>query len=104
MKRPARSEEADRSGFDVDWGDGAQLPLAIPTSRRFLAVPFVGKDAPSPSSEYAHPDIAIGLTIYAYRYEGLRKADFGATLAHLRADFETEHGPELQRPSGQQWR
>ena len=25
----------------------------LPRSRRFLAVPFVGKDAPSPSSEYA---------------------------------------------------
>ena len=35
----------------------------LPRSRRFLAVPFVGKDAPSPSSEYAHPDVAIGLTI-----------------------------------------
>ena len=32
----------------------------LPRSRRFLAVPFVGKDAPSPSSEYAHPDVAIG--------------------------------------------
>ena len=28
----------------------------LPRSRRFLAVPFVGKDAPSPSSEYAHHD------------------------------------------------
>jgi hypothetical protein len=36
----------------------------LPRSRRFLAVPFVGKDAPSPSSEYAHPDVAIGLTIF----------------------------------------
>ena len=24
----------------------------LPRSRRFLAVPFIGKDAPSPSSEY----------------------------------------------------
>eukprot|EP00965_Chrysotila_dentata_P249234 6208794-Pleurochrysis_carterae.AAC.2 len=42
----------------------------LPRSRRYLAVPFVGKDTPSPSSEYAHPDVAIGLTILAYRYAG----------------------------------
>ena len=41
----------------------------LPRSRRFLAVPFVGKDAPSPASEYAHPDIAIGLSFLAYRCE-----------------------------------
>ena len=35
----------------------------LPRSRRFLAVPFVGKDAPSPSSEYAHPDVAIGARV-----------------------------------------
>ena len=38
-----------------------------------MAVPFVGKDVPSRSSEFAHPDVVIGLTILAYRYEGLRK-------------------------------
>ena len=51
------------------------LPRSLPRSRRFLAVPFVGKDAPSPSSEYAHPDVAIGLSTLAYRYEGLRYAE-----------------------------
>ena len=30
----------------------------LPRSRRYLAVPFVGKDAPSHASEYAHPDVA----------------------------------------------
>ena len=39
----------------------------LPRSRRYLAVPFVGKDAPSHASEFAHPDVAIGLTILAYR-------------------------------------
>jgi hypothetical protein len=38
-----------------------------PRSRLKLAVPFVGKDVPSKSSEFAHPDITIGLTILAYR-------------------------------------
>ncbi|MBK9963211.1 MAG: DUF3645 domain-containing protein [Saprospiraceae bacterium] len=31
---------------------------------------------PSRSSEFAHPDIIIGLTILGYRYEGLRWTDF----------------------------
>lgn len=35
-------------------------------SRSLTAVPFVGKDVPSPASEYAHPDVVIGLTILAY--------------------------------------
>ena len=60
----------------------------LPRSRRFLAVPFVGKDAPSPSSEYAHPDVAIGLSTMAYRYEGLRPADFHAVLSHLRTELD----------------
>ena len=75
----------------------------LPRSRRFLAVPFVGKDAPSPSSEYAHPDVAIGLSILAYRYEGLRAADFESTMAHLRQEFDNESGAELQRPSAVTW-
>lgn len=40
----------------------------VPRSRLKLAVPFVGKDVPSRSSEFAHPDVIIGLTIMAYRY------------------------------------
>lgn len=39
----------------------------VPRSRLKLAVPFVGKDVPSKSSEFAHPDVIIGLTILAYR-------------------------------------
>ena len=39
-----------------------------PQSRRLMAVPFMGKDVPSRSSEFAHPDVLIGLTILAYRY------------------------------------
>ena len=33
----------------------------VPRSRLKLAVPFIGKDVPSKSSEFAHPDIIIGL-------------------------------------------
>ena len=62
----------------------------LPRSRRYLAVPFVGKDAPSAASEYAHPDIGIGLTYLAYRYEGLRRTDFGGCLQHMRATLQAE--------------
>ena len=75
----------------------------LPRSRRFLAVPFVGKDAPSHASEYAHPDIAIGLATLAYRYEGLRPADFGAAIHQLRAELDSEVGPALKRPASLQW-
>lgn len=56
----------------------------LPRSRRYLAVPFVGKDAPSHAAEFAHPDVAIGLTILGYRYEGMRQQDFGPALRLLR--------------------
>ncbi len=51
--------------------DVAQLEsegVKIPTTRKFMAVPFVGKDVPSRASEFAHPDILIGLSLLAYRY------------------------------------
>ena len=53
-------------------------------SRRLLAVPFVGKDVPSRASEFSHPDVVIGFSILAYRYEGLRRDDFRTLLRALR--------------------
>jgi hypothetical protein len=47
-----------------------KLDPHTPRSRLKLAIPFVGKDVPSTASEFAHPDIIIGLTVLAYRYEG----------------------------------
>ena len=44
----------------------------MPRSRVKLAIPFLGKDVPSQASEFAHPDVILGLTVLAYRYEGLR--------------------------------
>ena len=35
-------------------------------TRRLLAVPFLGKDAPSPSSEFSHPDVRTVMTCLAY--------------------------------------
>jgi hypothetical protein len=56
----------------------------MPKNRRLLAVPFVGKDVPSRNSEFAHPDVVIGMTILGYRYEGLRWTDFKRTMRLLR--------------------
>ncbi|KAJ1425171.1 hypothetical protein B484DRAFT_93375, partial [Ochromonadaceae sp. CCMP2298] len=73
--------------------------VRIPTSRKLVAVPFVAKDVPSRASEFAHPDILTGLTILAYRYEGMRKSDFTITLRYLRECMEEEDGPYKDRPS-----
>jgi len=71
-----------------------------PRSRLKLAIPFLGKDVPSTASEFAHPDIIIGLTVLAYRYEGFRQTDFEQDLMPLlRSNFEAEAGPYRSRPS-----
>ena len=64
--------------------------VKIPTSRKLTAVPFIAKDVPSRASEFAHPDVLIGLTILGFRYEGLRERDFHLVLKHLRDNLEEE--------------
>jgi hypothetical protein len=71
----------------------------VPRSRLKLAVPFVGKDVPSRSSEFAHPDVIIGLTILAYRYSGFRFDDFQDLVDAMTAEFQHEIGPPRERPS-----
>lgn len=77
-----------------------------PQSRLLMAVPFVGKDVPSRCSEFAHPDALIGLTIMAYRYEGLRMDDLSTVATQLKQDYSLQVGPREQRPSSllfQKW-
>ena len=71
----------------------------MPRSRMHLAIPFVGKDAPSAASEFAHPDVTLGLTILAYRYEGLRLEHIKDILRSLKANLSREIGPPEKRPS-----
>ena len=71
----------------------------MPATRAKLAIPFVGKDVPSQSSEFAHPDVVLGLTVLAYRYEGMRWQDFDEIVQTLRTDLEKEVGPFKERPS-----
>ena len=70
---------------------------SMPKSRRLMAVPFVGKDVPSPSSEFSHPDVRLGLSILAFRYEGLRRTDFMTVMETLRDDMEQELIPFNKR-------
>lgn len=75
-----------------------------PLSRKLMAVPFVGKDVPSRSSEFAHPDVVIGLSVLGYRYEGMRLNDMRTIVTQLKADFSREVGPRDQRPSSKLFR
>ena len=68
---------------------GASAVEAMPKGRRLLAVPFVGKDVPSSSSEFANPDVVVGLTLLAYRYDGLRQADIENLTRSLKVLFAT---------------
>ena len=73
----------------------------VARSRLKLAVPFIGKDVPAKSAEFAHPDVIIGLTILAYRYSGLRYEDFTELVNFMIADFFNEIGPARMRPASQ---
>ncbi|KAL1504687.1 hypothetical protein AB1Y20_008467 [Prymnesium parvum] len=68
-----------------------------PLARKLLAVPFVGKDCPSDSSQFSHPDVVIGLTVLAYRYEGLRFSDFKQLLKKLKDKLNDQLGPYKHR-------
>eukprot|EP00049_Salpingoeca_infusionum_P014496 m.271712 g.271712 ORF g.271712 m.271712 type:complete len:4223 (+) comp15683_c19_seq1:207-12875(+) len=90
----------DRVGFGLLRGhDLTNLDPRAPLSRRLMAVPFVGKDVPSPTSEFAHPDVLVGLTIFAYRYEGLRLSDLKRLVAQLKQDLSRQVGPRDKRPA-----
>ena len=66
-------QKIDRVTFGIlnktDYERIAKVDPNMPETRRYLAIPFEGKDVPSKSSEFAHPDVTIGLTILAYRCE-----------------------------------
>jgi hypothetical protein len=95
----------------IEEGDKVQVEPSseeslLPPRRLLTAVPFVGKDSPSPTAEFAHPDVIILLTFLSYRYAGLRKTDT-AVLVHWMKDAQAiEGGPARLRPTGilfQRW-
>lgn len=72
---------------------------SVPESRTRLAIPFVGKDTPSAASEFAHPDVAIGLTCFSYMLPSgqLRRSDFDRLLNHMFKQLQKEKGPPRER-------
>jgi hypothetical protein len=54
---------------------------------------------PSRSSEFAHPEVLIGLSVLAYRYEGLRKENLQEIVTELKKTVLNEPGPYSERPS-----
>ena len=66
-------------------------------------MPFAGKDVPTKASEYAHPDVAIGLTTLAFRYEGLRRHDLVECLRKLKEEMGEQAGPMSKRPACLTW-
>jgi hypothetical protein len=68
-----------------------------PKSRQLLAVPFIALEAPSRNSEFAHPEVLIGLSILAYRYEGLRMADLKRIIRALKEEQNSQPGPFVER-------
>ncbi|KNC47257.1 uncharacterized protein AMSG_03687 [Thecamonas trahens ATCC 50062] len=88
------------SPADIDrWSAAEGAPVSLPLSRSLLAVPFVGKDVPSRSAEFAHPEVLLGTTILAYRYEGLRRHNMRTIVLDLKARLLQETGPFAERPS-----
>ena len=98
---PHIMQKIDRVSFGIMNGDDMKRARDdhpnMPRSRFVTAIPFVGKDMPSQSSEFAHPDIVMGLSILAYRYEGLRESDFNDIMRELHAAVDKEVGRFSQR-------
>jgi len=75
--------------------EGSASPM--PASRKYLAVPFVALEVPSRSSEFAHPEVVIGLTVLAYRYEGLRPEDMKRVIKAMGDEMANQSGPFPER-------
>jgi hypothetical protein len=85
---------------DIDaWRLELKQDVVLATSRKLLAVPFIGKDVPSRVSEFSNPDVCIGLTFLAYNYEGLRASDISDLLFSMKRSYASESGPVESRNS-----
>ena len=82
--------KGNRVEFGLLTPDDIERSTDLRKTRLKMAVPFRGKDSPSEASEFAHPDITIGLTVLAYQYEGMREEDFKETMTHLYNTFVSQ--------------
>ena len=71
----------------------------VSLTRQLAAIPYQGKDIPSGASQFSHPDVVIGLTVLAYRCEGLCFFDFENAPLELRERLDSEYGRYHERPS-----
>ena len=99
---PHTLSKIDRVTFGL-LGEFDPLPRDAPLVRKYMAVPFVAKDVPSHAAEFAHPDVLIGLTILAYRYEGLRIKDIKRIIKQIKFQFSREQGEKHSRPSAMRY-
>ena len=95
MKRFDKSSDED----DEDSKDDTKETDVSQSSRWSLAVPFIGKDVPSRAAEFACPEVLIGLSVLAFRYEGMRARDFRYLVTNLKERMRHETGPVPERPS-----
>lgn len=97
LSRIAYEEEQQRTGKATDPSEEDLVKIKR-LSRELLAVPFVGKDTPSRFSEFAQPEVIIGLTAAAYRIEGLRSRDVRRLFEGMQKDFSKATNPIAKRP------
>ena len=87
-------QKVDRVSFGLlQPADMTRCGGGQPRSRALMAVPFLGKDVPSMSSEFAHVDVSIMLTYLGYLYEGLRDTDIRQILVKLQQALHVASGP-----------
>jgi len=94
---PFLLSKVDRVNFGLLNKAQIEAGKNMPHSRKLSAIPFVGKDVPSRASQFSHPDVVIGLTILAFRYEGLRYEDFVNVLTEMKERLDGEFGPLRKR-------
>ena len=92
-----RQRWAEQAAEDANSDLHAKAPETENSARWLLAVPFVGKDVPSSAAEFACPEIVIGLSILAYRYEGLRDSDIKRLMRRMKDEMMADSGPFQQR-------
>jgi hypothetical protein len=93
----------------VDYGvlserDVAALGASQTARRIATAVPFTGKDRPSPSAEFAHADVRLVLTALAFRHTGLRRTDVMSLVGRLQAQLRVERGAPAVGPAARLFR
>ena len=94
------NEDDNDEGIESEEKKAKKKVKRKPGSRELLSVPFVGKDVPSMGAEFSSPEVVIGMTIAAFRIEGMREADMKSLILKLSDAFSKESGPPERRPSG----